>query len=386
MTNDKLEKYANERQNGSPEIKSQDGQCQCDLLTESYEKLVSEEKSHRQKLEKDLALTIEQSTNTDLKWQQIKQTLDAQISLLTEQLSSSQQEAARLPDLLDRLDQAEQEKTQSKDQLTSLEKQLEQVRAESNKRSLQLEDDHRMAMASLLSSIEDREKNCQVQLEVMSAQRAEFEEEAVRCRQEAQDALEDARIAERRIASVTQDLRRQLRCERRRADKLQDRLRDFISSNGSSSQVSPAETVIDADNCSVSSWSLMSGQNESNGAVVVSSSSNGTPSPPFPPTDSPSSERNNHRTSAVLEAEPMPDLATENCRLVSRLANLQQEKWRLEERLSQLEEANSAMTDELVKRGQLIQHYCMEAKQPSTKIGNHFSNVFKFQCSVFNFQ
>ena len=39
---------------------------------------------------------------------------------------------------------------------------------------------------------------------------------------------------------------------------------------------------------------------------------------------------------------------------------MQQEKWRLEERVMHLEQTNSAMADEMVKRGKLIQHYCME--------------------------
>ena len=107
-----------------------------------------------------------------------------------------------------------------------------------------------------------------------SAQRAEFEEDAARARQEAQDAQEDVRIAERRILTVTADLRRQLRGERRRADKLQERLRDVTSD--ASNPLTKAETSVDHDNCSVSSWSLMSGQNEGNASI--------TPSSPFPPT------------------------------------------------------------------------------------------------------
>lgn len=117
-------------------------------------------------------------------------------------------------------------------------------------------------------------KQYEIQIELAAAQRAEFEDEATRARQEAQDAQEDVRIAERRILSVTADLRRQLRGERRRADKLQERLRDVVSD--SSNPLPKADNSIDQDNCSVSSWSLMSGQNEGNPSI--------TPSSPFPPT------------------------------------------------------------------------------------------------------
>ena len=64
--------------------------------------------------------------------------------------------------------------------------------------------------------------------------------------------------------------------ERRRADKLQERLRDYISETSDPSLLPKAEISVDHDNCSVSSWSLMSGQNEANNSA--------TPSSPFPPT------------------------------------------------------------------------------------------------------
>lgn len=89
---------------------------------------------------------------------------------------------------------------------------------------------------------------------------------------------------------------------------------------------------------------------------------------PFFKQDSPSSgsEKNGSRSECCAE-QSQPDLSAENSRLVSRLATMQQEKWRLEERVLHLEEANAAMADEMVKRGKLIQHYCMEGRtrQPS---------------------
>ena len=65
-------------------------------------------------------------------------------------------------------------------------------------------------------------------------------------------------------------------------------------------------------------------------------------------------------------------MSAENARLVARLATMQQDKWKLEERVLHLEETNSAMADEMVKRGKLIQHYCMEGRAPNNhlKIGS----------------
>lgn len=91
--------------------------------------------------------------------------------------------------------------------------------------------------------------------------------------------------------------------------------------------------------------------------------------------DSPGSEseKNGTRCEGVSE---QPDLSNENARLVARLATMQQEKWRLEERVLHLEEANAAMCDDLVNRGKLIQHYCMEGRRanPPGKQGNLISN------------
>ena len=261
-------------------------------------------------------------------------------------------------------------------------------------------------------------KQYEIQVELAAAQRAEFEDEAAKARQEKEDALEDVRIAERKRLTDTADLRRQLRGERKRADKLQERLRDFIAvgdvTNASSSSVSNNHSkasngvdssFVDPDNCSVSSWSLMSGQNEAgNGNTPV------TPSPPYPPTvksvplvffknfalmpfvllsfqDSPinGSEKNGSRSSD--SGEHQPDLTAENSRLVSHLATLQQEKWRLEERVLHLEEANAAMADEMVNRGKLIQHYCMEGRSPTIRTGgflvlcdSYLSFLFIFAC------
>jgi hypothetical protein len=52
---------------------------------------------------------------------------------------------------------------------------------------------------------------------------------------------------------------------------------------------------------------------------------------------------------------------------------MQQEKWRLEERVLHLEETNAAMADEMVKRGKLIQHYCMEGRSSPAKPGKNLN-------------
>ena len=128
-----------------------------------------------------------------------------------------------------------------------------------------------------------------------------------------------------------------------------------------------AAAAADGDSCSVSSWSLMSGQNESVGAPATPDPQGGDESPDA--TDPLANGGAGH-----------VDLGAENARLVARLAQTQQDKWRLEERVSHLEESNAAMADEMVRRGQLIQFYCMDQRPNVIRPGNieiHFSVNFQ---------
>ena len=87
-------------------------------------------------------------------------------------------------------------------------------------------------------------------------------------------------------ANQVKDLKRQLQAERRKAEKLQERLQEWAeadNTNVSSEQTTPGSGGghLDPDRSSISSWSLMSGQGGDQG--LTSSSSplpSSTPSPP----------------------------------------------------------------------------------------------------------
>ena len=85
--------------------------------------------------------------------------------------------------------------------------------------------------------------------------------------------------------SQVKDLKRQLQAERRKAEKLQERLQEWAeaeTTNVSSEHTTPVSGGhLDPDRSSISSWSLMSGQGGDQG--LTSSSSplpSSTPSPP----------------------------------------------------------------------------------------------------------
>ena len=47
--------------------------------------------------------------------------------------------------------------------------------------------------------------------------------------------------------------------------------------------------------------------------------------------------------------------------LLNKIASMQEEKWAMEQKLNMLETSSSAMADDLVRKSDIILHYCMEA-------------------------
>ena len=47
--------------------------------------------------------------------------------------------------------------------------------------------------------------------------------------------------------------------------------------------------------------------------------------------------------------------------LLNKIASIQEEKWTIEQKLSMLEASSSAMADDLVRKSDIILHYCMDA-------------------------
>lgn len=321
---------------------------QCDLADE-------EQAAERRQLEDRIrsgSLAVE---TLEQQLAELRRSAAEEADQLRSQLARAQAEADLTPGLRREIDERRDGEAKLSAEVQKLGDELNAAKTRAADVIGQMSADHSQELEVLRLEWAGKEKEYEIQLELTAAQRAEFEVEAAQARQEARDALEDARIADRRIASVTHDLRRQLRAERRRADKLQERLRDLISTDSSSSAAAAAvgppsaAAAADGDSCSVSSWSLMSGQNESVGAPATPDPQGGDESPDA--TDPLANGGAGH-----------VDLGAENARLVARLAQTQQDKWRLEERVSHLEESNAAMADEMVRRGQLIQFYCMDQR------------------------
>ena len=140
------------------------------------------------------------------------------------------------------------------------------------------------------------------------------------------------------------DLKRQLQAERRKAEKLQERLQEWAEAE-TNEQTTPVSGTghLDPDRSSISSWSLMSGQGGDQGPTSSSSPlPSSTPSPP-------GEVATGSNTRMAVET-----LEKDNQALMERVAGLQQEKWNVEEKLVMLEQSGAAMADELVIKSELV--------------------------------
>jgi len=248
----------------------------------------------------------------------------------------------------------EEDARRSKEELTRQEK-------EQNKRLEEaLQEREREKQVTILewgSKCSDLE----TQLELAAVQKEEVEEMVKKLEQEARDGVEEKKIGERKSVAMVKDLKRQLQAERRKAEKLQERLQEWAeadNTNVSSEQTTPGSGGghLDPDRSSISSWSLMSGQGGDQG--LTSSSSPLPSSTPSPPGE----VATGSNTRMAVEKEN-GTLEKDNQALMERVAGLQQEKWALEEKLVMLEQSGAAMADELVIKSELVKQYCMTGQQ-----------------------
>ncbi|XP_055453502.1 GRIP1-associated protein 1 isoform X3 [Psammomys obesus] len=169
-------------------------------------------------------------------------------------------------------------------------------------------------------------------------------------KQEVKDTVDGQRILEKKGSAVLKDLKRQLHLERKRADKLQERLQDILTNSKSRSGLeelvlsemnSPSRTQT-GDSSSVSSFSYREilKEKESSAMPARSLSSSPQAQPPRP---------------AELSDEEVAEL-------FQRLAETQQEKWMLEEKVKHLEVSSASMAEDLCRKSAIIETYVMDSR------------------------
>eukprot|EP00092_Neocalanus_flemingeri_P031075 GFUD01033755.1.p1 GENE.GFUD01033755.1~~GFUD01033755.1.p1 ORF type:complete len:808 (+),score=275.25 GFUD01033755.1:59-2482(+) len=222
-------------------------------------------------------------------------------------------------------------KKQNFDEVNNYEKNVKDL-----KTSFSLEKD------KLNNNFENKIRDFEMQLELVSVQKCEFEENVSKLKQDIKDGLEDRKISEKKGHSLIKDLKRQLQNEKNRNEKLQEKMKECFETT---SNLSEPSRDLEGDRTSISSWSVMSGQNDRD-----TSTPNPLSSSPFPSSNGLHSPE-----------ESAQHLNQENEALLARLAKLQEEKWNLEERLTMLEQSGAGMADEIVAKTKLIQQYCMDS-------------------------
>ncbi|XP_012593573.1 GRIP1-associated protein 1 isoform X5 [Microcebus murinus] len=169
-------------------------------------------------------------------------------------------------------------------------------------------------------------------------------------KQEVKDTVDGQRILEKKGSAALKDLKRQLHLERKRADKLQERLQDILTNSKSRSGLeelvlsemnSPSRTQT-GDSSSVSSFSYREILREKESPAVPARSLSSSP-----------------------QAQPLrpAELSDEEvAELFQRLAETQQEKWMLEEKVKHLEVSSASMAEDLCRKSAIIETYVMDSR------------------------
>ncbi|XP_039365758.1 GRIP1-associated protein 1 isoform X2 [Mauremys reevesii] len=185
------------------------------------------------------------------------------------------------------------------------------------------------------------------QLRAAESSRDEHVGTISRLRQEVKDTVDGQRILEKKGSAALKDLKRQLQVERKRADKLQERLQEILTNSKTRTgleelvlaEMSSPSRAQTGDSSSISSFSYREAMKEGSGPGSTKSN-----------TGSPQSQR-----PADLSDEEISEL-------FQRLAETQQEKWMLEEKVKHLEVSSSSMAADLCRKSAIIETYVMDSR------------------------
>jgi len=320
-------------------------------LNEAREQLASLEKKSekRKELLDEMAITLQQKTDEYRKSnEEIMEDHKTKVESLEGMVKESRIKIkdlepwrAKCDDLSTQLISVEEARKWLESELKTREDVIETTELKYKETILELKTEFCQEKGGIMEEHTVKLEDLQTQLELSNVQKCEFEENVKKLKQDIKDGIEDRKISEKKGHALVKDLKRQLQSEKKRNEKLQEKMKECL--NETSSNISDPSRELEVDRSSISSWSLMSGNNDRE-----------TSTPAISPLPTSSTDQSpDEPSSAVIQQQ-------ENEVLMARLAIAQEQKWTLEERLSMLETSSSAMADDLVRKTALIQHYCME--------------------------
>lgn len=287
--------------------------------------------------------------------QQMTQDHEAEINKLEDMLSQERENSMEVEKLRATLEEIQGQLVSTEETKGWLERRLDE--AEVNLNTSKQEFEQTLTKVKELSHKEKDDMLSQFQKEIEEYKQKEtkqqneirqLNENIEKLQQEIKDGIDEKKIHEKKGLTMLKDLKRQLHAERKRAEKLQERLQEVLSDpksrHGVDELFKPVDASDRAESSSVSSWSA--------GASGIGTK------------DSPQSPNR--------AGSPPSDFESEHDDLLNRLATSQQQKWTLEEKVQHLEESNAAMCEDLLQKTAIIEYYVMDGR--SDHLPAHKSN------------
>ncbi|KAJ7379420.1 regulation of modification of synaptic structure, partial [Desmophyllum pertusum] len=219
--------------------------------------------------------------------------------------------------------------------LTETEENLKAEKERSEQTLADLQEERENELRSLQDEREKETEGFQSQITALQEEMEEKGQEMEKLQLDLKDKEVENKIAGKKGDQLVKDLKRQLKLERKRAEQLQQKLQEALSEN----RVRPALDDL---------FSGRENQRRNSGDSSSYPSRSEVDSPEFRP-PSPAAS-----TISILN-----DDTTD---LIERLADVQQDKWLLEERVRHLEETGGALAEDLLQKSAIIQAYAMETK------------------------
>ncbi|XP_020361950.1 GRIP1-associated protein 1 isoform X1 [Oncorhynchus kisutch] len=247
--------------------------------------------------------------------------------------------------------------------LKEAEESMEESRLEHHEQMEKLQKEHSIQLEGKASDID----GVKLHLTEVEKERDVHNETIGKLKQEIKDTVDGQRILEKKGSSALKDLKRQLQLERKRADKLQERLQEILTNTKTRTGLeelvlseisSPNRTQQRGDSSSVSSFSYGEIMKEGASAQSTNKSASGSP-----------------------QSQRPADLSDDEVgELFLRLAEVQQEKWMLEEKVKHLEVSCSSMADDICKKSAIIETYVMDSRiahgaHGAVAVANHGGQV-----------
>lgn len=261
----------------------------------------------------------------------------------------------RVEELLSQVQSMEGAKGWFERRLKEAEENIEKNNLQHQEEIEQLWKEHKLQLEEKQSEMEKLKQ----QLVEVEKQREEHGDTIGKLKQEIKDTVDGQRILEKKGSAALKDLKRQLQLERKRADKLQERLQEILTNSKTRTGLeelvlseinSPSRTQQTGDSSSVSSFSYKDMMKESQ-STNQNKSGGGSPQSQRP-------------------AELSDDEVGE---LFQRLAEVQQEKWMLEEKVKHLEVSCSSMAEDICRKSAIIETYVMDSRRDvsGSTVGGH---------------